>query len=136
MSNSSMSRGKQGEAASANTGNNPSWNANGEFSGNAGTDVPGSQQNTTGWKLGDPICPFDRDSYTKRVAERINFDLNAIEKSIKVKIWTEDEKKKVSAGVAGIACNTHENYCLYEKVIEYAIGEPLGRICNNNNTSE
>lgn len=138
MGNSSMSRCVQdGPEVSANASNNASCYLDGmggypdpvkDPYGGYAHYGPGSQQNTTGWKFGDPICPFDRDSYTKRVADRLNQNLNAIEKYIKVKVWTEDEKKKVSAGLGGIASNLHENYCLYEKVIEYAIGGPLGRI--------
>jgi len=153
MGNSSRSRCVQdGQEVSVIAGNNASSNVDGigpspfTSSNSAAAPAPspadatagsitGSQPNTQGWKFGDPICPVDRVSYTKRVAERINFDLNAIEKYIKVKVWTEDEKKKVSEGVAGIACNLHENYCLYEKVIEYAIGRPLGRIYSLNDDS-
>jgi hypothetical protein len=100
-----------------------------------GAPEPGSQQNTQGWKLGDPVCPVDRVSYTKRVAERINYHLNQIDKTHS--FWIVDEKYKVSAGVAGIACNLHENWCLYGKVIENAIGGPVSRFgcqsdsCNN-----
>jgi hypothetical protein len=92
------------------------------------TIEPGSQQNTQGWKFGDPVCPVDRVSYTKRVAERINYDLNVIDKNNN--FWTVEEKKKVSAGVGGIACNLHEDWCLYGKVIENAIGGPIVRVFN------
>jgi len=134
MGNSYMSRCvQQGEAASANAGNNATCNANGPCgdpapnpaAATAGS-IPGSQQNTQGWKLGDPICPVDRASYTKRVADRILYELDQIDK--KNSVWTSEEKKKVSADVAGIACNTHENVCLIKNVLEHAIGGPLGRI--------
>ena len=86
---------------------------------------PGSQQNTQGWQFGDPVCPVDRVFYTKRVADRIQFDLNQIDRIDN--FWTREEKKKVAEAVAGIACNLHENWCLYGKVFENAIGGPLGR---------
>jgi hypothetical protein len=142
MGNSSMSRCvQQGEAASANTGNNATCNADdmcvdpapvnapnpNPIAATAGS-IPGSQQYTTGWKLGDPICPVDRASYTKRVADRILYDLDQIDK--KNSVWTSEEKKKVSAGVAGIACNMHESWCLSGNVLQFAIGGPLGRIYN------
>jgi hypothetical protein len=135
MGNSSISRCAQdGEPVSANVSNNASCSANdicadsapATFFDATGGSMAGSQQNTTGWKIGDPICPVDRVSYTKKVADRILWELDQIDK--KNEVWTEEEKKKVSASVAGIACNLHENYCLYEKVIEYAISGPLGRI--------
>jgi len=136
MGNSSMSRCFQdGQGVSANASNNDTCNANGPCGDPAtapnpaaGTpgSIPGSLQNTQGWKIGDPICPVDRVSYTKRVADRILWELDQIDK--KNSVWTSEEKKKVSASVAGIACNLHENYCLYEKVFEYAIGRPLSRI--------
>ena len=88
--------------------------------------APGSQQNTQGWQWGDPVCPVDRVSYTKRVADRILFDLDQIDRIDN--FWTREEKKKVSESVAGIACNLHENWCLYGKVIENAIGGPLNRL--------
>ena len=91
---------------------------------------PGSQQNTQGWQFGDPVCPVDRVFYTKRVADRILFDLNQIDKNDNV--WKDEEKKKVAEAVAGIACNLHENWCLYGKVFENAIGGPLGRTFGNN----
>jgi len=135
MGNSSMSRCAQpDEAASANASNKCSCNANDGCGKTAPGAIPGSQQNTQGWKLGDPVCPVDRASYTKRVADRILFDLDQIDKNNSV--WTREEKKKVSEGVAGIACNLHENWCLYGKVIENAIGGPIGRIYNNNKTMD
>jgi len=138
MGNSSMSRcAQQGEAASANAGNNATCNTNGQCGDTAGTApgaIPGSQQNTQGWKLGDPICSFDRASYTKRVAERILFDLYHIDKNDSV--WTREEKNKVSVGVAGIACNMRESFCLSGNVLQFAIGGPAGRIYNNKTMDE
>lgn len=115
-------------AESANGNPNCSANDNCVEPGSTSSGLhkePGSQQNTQGWKFGDPVCPVDRVSYTKRVADRILYDLNQIDKNDNV--WKDEEKKKVAEAVAGIACNLHENWCLYGKVFENAIGAPLGR---------
>lgn len=122
-----------GDAAGVDAGNSARRAAQG-FEGDpvvtAGTSPliggAGSQQNTQGWKWGDPVCPFDRVSYTKRVAERILYDLNKIDNTNS--FWTGEEKKKVSEGVGVIACNLHENWCTLKTVIENAIGRPVTRI--------
>lgn len=113
-------------AAPAESQPTPTCNANGQCGEPVPAPAPGSQQNTQRWQWGDPVCPVDRVSYTKRVADRILYDLNQIDMNDKV--WKHDEKKKVSESVAGIACNLHENWCLSKNVLENAIGGPLSRI--------
>jgi hypothetical protein len=86
---------------------------------------PGSMQNSTGWKFGDPICDFDKDEYKKRVIDRILNDLEFIDTDDR--IWKKEEKEIVSKSVGTIAVNLRESLCSAEKVFSNAIGGPLAR---------